>query len=164
MVEKLHAVIRPHPPLPFPNLRDQNRLEVNPIRIDAIIHAVVWLDPVSVHITWIELLGTRAPGDEDVLNATRPERCHRASQSRQKPTAPRSEPEPTSDFFQRRPMVARRQCIGGGIESPYHATFIMAGTNKNINTKAVILSRPRLRFSQVWREVLRFTRSCTSRQ
>jgi hypothetical protein len=54
----------PHPPLPFPNLRDQNHLEVNPIRIDAIIHAVVvWLDPVSVHITWIEFLGTRAPVD-----------------------------------------------------------------------------------------------------
>jgi hypothetical protein len=59
MDEKLHAMIRPHPPLPFPNLRHQNHLEVDPVRIDAIIHAVVWLDPVSVHITWIGLMRKR---------------------------------------------------------------------------------------------------------
>src|SRR5260370_39843763 len=86
MDEKLHTVIRPHPPLPFPNLRDQNHLEIDPIRVDAIIHAVIWLDPVSIHITWIGLLAAKAPVDENVLNASRPERQHRGSQSLQKPT------------------------------------------------------------------------------
>jgi hypothetical protein len=52
MDEKLHAVIRPHPPLPVPTLH-QNHFEVDPIRIDAIIYAVVWFDSVSVYITWI---------------------------------------------------------------------------------------------------------------
>ncbi len=35
------------------------------------MHAVVWFDPVSVHITWIELLRAKTPVDEDVLNASR---------------------------------------------------------------------------------------------
>jgi hypothetical protein len=72
--EELDAVIPPHPPLPFPNLRDQNHLEVGPMRIDAIIHAVVCFDPVSVHIAWIGLFRVEAP--------------------------PRSEPEPAFYFFQ----------------------------------------------------------------
>ena len=81
MDEELHAVIGPHPPLPFPNMRDQDHLEFDPISIDAIIHASVWLDPISVHITWIELLGAKAPVDEDVLNASRPERLHLPSEA-----------------------------------------------------------------------------------
>ena len=81
MDEKLHALIHPHPPLPFPNVRDQPHLKIYPIRIDAIIHALIWLDPISIHITWIRLLGAKAPVDENVLNASRPKRQHRGSQS-----------------------------------------------------------------------------------
>jgi hypothetical protein len=54
MDEKLHTVIGPHPPLPFPNVQDQNHLEIDPIRLDAIIHAVVRPDPV-VSKNWTEL-------------------------------------------------------------------------------------------------------------
>src|SRR3979409_2780403 len=89
--EELAAFIRPHPPLPFPNLRVQNHLEIDPIRVDAIIHFVVRLNPISVHVTWIGLLSAEAPVDEYVLNASRPKRTHRGSQSLQKPPAPRSE-------------------------------------------------------------------------
>src|ERR1700686_365976 len=144
MDEKLHAMIRPPPPLPFPNLRDQHHLEIDPIRIDALIHAVVWLDPVSVHITWIGLLGAEAPVDEYVLNASRPKRTHRGSQSLQKPPAPRSEPESASYFFQCCPMITRRQRPGGGVESRNHTTSMMSGTSLNVNIKAVIVSWPRL--------------------
>jgi hypothetical protein len=72
MDEKLHIVIRLHPPLPFPNLRDQNHLEIDPISVDAIIHSVVRFDPVSVHIAWIGLLRAEASVDEYVLNASCP--------------------------------------------------------------------------------------------
>src|SRR3954469_3096552 len=139
MDEKLRAVIRPHPPLPFPNLRDQNQLEIDPIRVDAIINAVVRLDPISVHIAWIGFLRAETSVDEYVLNASRPKRRHGDSQSLQKPTAPRSEPEPASYFLQCCPMVTRRQCTGGEIESRNHATSIMSGTIEDVNRNAVNL-------------------------
>ena len=84
MDEKLHAMIRPHPPLPFPNLRDENHLEIDPIRVDAIIHTVVRLDPVSVHIARIGLLRAEAPVDENVLNSSPPKcsDCELATLSR----------------------------------------------------------------------------------
>ena len=77
--------------------------------------------------------------DEYVLNASRPKRCHGGSQSLQKPTAPRSEPEPASYFLQCCPMITRRQCTSGGIESRNHATSIMSGTIGNVNINAVIV-------------------------
>src|SRR5712675_1263207 len=138
MDEKLQAVIRPHPPLPFPNLRDRNHLEIDPIRVDAIISAVVRLDPISIHIAWIGFLRAETSVDEYVLNTSRPKRRHGGSQSLQKPTAPRSEPEPASYFLQCCPMVTRRQCTGGGIESRNHATSMMSGTIRNVNNNAVI--------------------------
>ena len=109
MYEKFHTVIRPHPPLPFPTLH-QNHLEVDPIGIDAIIYAVVWFDPVSVHITWIELLRAETSVDEYFLNAGRPKGGHRDSQSLQEPTALRRKPEPTADLFQCCPMTTRLEC------------------------------------------------------
>src|SRR5712692_4779320 len=100
MDEEFDTVIHPHPPLPLPHRRYENHFEVDPIRIDPIINTVVRLDPITVNIARIGLLRAKAPVDEYVLNASRPKRCHRGSQSLQKPTAPRSEPEPASYFFQ----------------------------------------------------------------
>lgn len=59
-MKKLHAVIGPHPPLRFPNVWDKNHLEIDPIRFDAIIHAVIRLDPVSVHVPRIIFIGYRS--------------------------------------------------------------------------------------------------------
>ncbi len=71
MGEKLHAMICPHPR--HFHFRTCGTgiisLKINPIRVDAIIDTVVWLNPVSVHITWVGLLCAKAPIDEDVLNA-----------------------------------------------------------------------------------------------
>ena len=153
MDEKLDAVIRPHPPLPFPNLRDQIHLEIDPVRIDAIIHARVWLDPVSVHIARIGLLCAKASVNEYVLNARCPERCRGNSQPLQKPMAPRRKSEANSYFFQCCPMVTGRQCTGGGIESRNHAISIITETNNNVNTNAVIVpvapSEPGLRVLRI---------------
>ena len=122
MDEKLHAVIRLHPPFPLPNLRDQNHLEIDPIRIDAIINPVVRLNPIFVHIAGIGFLAAEAPVDEYVLNAGRPKSRHRGSHSLQQPTAPRREAETASYFFQCCPMITRRECPGGGIEIRDHTT------------------------------------------
>ncbi len=138
MDEKLHSVIRPHPPLPFANLRDQNHFKIDPIRIDAIVHSLVRLDPVSVHIAWIGLLRAKASVDENVFNTSRPKRSNCGPQAFQKPTPPRSEPEPASDLFQCCPVITRRQCARGGIESRNHATLIMSGTIYIVNICAVI--------------------------
>src|SRR5262249_42355431 len=108
MDEKLDAVIHPHPPLPFPNLRHQNHLEIDPVGIDAIIHAVVWFDPVSVHVARIGLLRAKASINEYVLDAGRPKSRHRDSQPLQKPAPPRRKSEPTSYLFQCCPIVTGR--------------------------------------------------------
>src|SRR5438067_2173748 len=96
MDEELHAVFRPHPPLPFANLRDQQHLEIDPIRIDAIIYAIVRFDPVSVHIARVRLLCAEASVNEYVLNASRPKCTDGGPQSLQEPTPPRRESEPPS--------------------------------------------------------------------
>jgi hypothetical protein len=64
MDEEFHAVIGPHPPLPLPNMWDQNHLKIDPIGIDPIVYTIVRLDPVTVHITGIGLLSAEAPVDE----------------------------------------------------------------------------------------------------
>jgi len=71
MDEELHAMICPHSPLPFANMRDENHLKINPIRIDPIIHTIVRFDPVSVHIPGIRLFGAKASVDKDILDASR---------------------------------------------------------------------------------------------
>jgi hypothetical protein len=72
MDKEFHAVVRPHPPLPLPNMRDENQLEIYPIRIDAIVYAIVRLDPVTVHISGIRLLGAEASVDKNVFDTGRP--------------------------------------------------------------------------------------------
>jgi hypothetical protein len=111
MDEKLDTVIGPHTRLPFPNLRDQRHLEIDPIRVDAIIDADVRLDPVSIHIARIEFLPAEASIDENVFNPSTPKFSDCEPQPFQEPLPPRSEPEPFSYFFQRCPMIARWQTV-----------------------------------------------------
>ena len=72
MDEEFDTVIHPHPPLPLPLMLYENRFEVDPIRIDPIINTVVRLDPITVHIARIGLLGAETPVDEDVVNTSQP--------------------------------------------------------------------------------------------
>lgn len=81
MDEKLDAVVSPHPPFPFSDLRGENHLEINPVWLDAIVYAVVGLDPVSVEIAWIGFLGAEASVDKYILNASSPKGVGRGSQS-----------------------------------------------------------------------------------
>jgi hypothetical protein len=138
MDEKLHAVICPHPPLALPNLWSENHFEIDPIRIDPIIYSVVRFDPVSVYISRVGLLGAKASVDDNLLNASGPKCSHGGPQALQKPTPPRSEPEPGFYFFQRCPMITGRQGASRAVESRNHPNSIMSGTNKNVNMLAVI--------------------------
>jgi hypothetical protein len=72
MDEEFDTVIRPHTPLPLPQLRYENHFEVDPIRIDPIINTVVRLDPITVHIARIGLLRAEAPVDEYFVNTGKP--------------------------------------------------------------------------------------------
>jgi hypothetical protein len=72
MDEKLNAVVGPHSPLPLPQMRNQDRLKVDPVRIDTIIDALVWLNPIAVDITGIRLLRAKTAVDVDLLNSGRP--------------------------------------------------------------------------------------------
>ena len=116
MDEKLYTVIGPHPPLPFPKLGDQRHLEIDLIRVDAIIDADVRLEPVSIHIARIGFLRAEATVDENVFNSSTPKCSDCESQPFQEPAPARSEPEPLSYLFQCCPMISRWQCTGGGIE------------------------------------------------
>jgi len=53
MNEELNAMVHPHSPLPFPNMLNQDQLEIDPVWIDAIIDAVVWLNPIPIDVAGI---------------------------------------------------------------------------------------------------------------
>src|ERR1700691_6484409 len=144
MDEEFDTVIHPHPPLPLPHLRHENHFEVDPIRIDPIIDIVVRLDPVTVHIARIGLLSAKTPVDEYVLNTSQPKCFDGGPQAFQEPTPSRSEPEPTSYFFQCCPVITGRQRTSARVESRNHTTSMMSGTSLNVNIKAVIASSSRL--------------------
>jgi hypothetical protein len=73
MNEKLNAVVSPHSPFPFPHVRNEEQLEVDPVGINAIVDAIVGFDPIAIDITGIWLLRTKAPVDVDLLNSRRAE-------------------------------------------------------------------------------------------
>jgi len=74
MDKELKAVVGPHSPLPFPHMRNENQPEVDPVPFDAIINAVIGLNPIAVHITGIRLLRTETAVDVDLLNPGWPKR------------------------------------------------------------------------------------------
>ena len=53
-------------------MRNENRLKINPIKIDPIVYTIVRFDPVSIHIAWIGLLGAEASVDINIFDASRP--------------------------------------------------------------------------------------------
>src|ERR1700730_14032140 len=158
MDEEFDTVIHPHSPLPLPHLRYENHFEVDPIRIDPIIDAVVRLDPITVHIARIGLVRAEPPVDEYVLNTSQQKCFDGSPQAFQEPTPSRSEPEPASYFFQCCPMITGRQRPGGRVESRNHTTSMMSGTSLNVNIKAVITRFPRLREPSILRSSQTFSR------
>src|ERR1700691_5182727 len=100
MNKKLHAVICPHPPLPLPNVRHKNHFEVNPIRVDSLVHAIVRFDPVTINVTRIRLFSAEAAVDKNLIYPSHPKRFDCRSKPFQEPPSSWSEPEPPSDFLQ----------------------------------------------------------------
>lgn len=76
MDEKLNALVDLHSRLPFPHKRSQDQLEIDPVGIDAIIDSVIGLNPITIDISGIWLLGTEAVVDVDLLNPGRPKRLN----------------------------------------------------------------------------------------
>ena len=85
MNEELNSVVAPHPPLPLPYHWNQDQFEVDPVGIDAIIDALVGLNPIAVDITGIRLLRTEAAVDIDLFNTGRPKGLDGGAESPQQP-------------------------------------------------------------------------------
>jgi hypothetical protein len=93
MDEKLNAMVGPHSPLPLPRMRNENQLEVDPVGIDAIIDAVVGLNPIAIDIAGIRLLGTKAAVKVNFLNTGRSKGLDGCAEPLQQPSTTRREPE-----------------------------------------------------------------------
>ena len=72
MNEELHPMVTPHAPLPLPYEGNQYQFEVDPVRIDAIIDALVGFDPLAVDIAGIWLLRAETAVDINLHNSGRP--------------------------------------------------------------------------------------------
>ena len=107
MNEELNAMITPHAPLPLPYERNQNQFKVDPIGIDAIIDALVWLDPIAVDITGIWLLRTEAAINVDLSNTRRPKSLDGGAKPLQQPSTTGRETETLPDLLQRCLMISR---------------------------------------------------------
>ncbi len=129
MDEGLDAVIGPHPPLSFANVRRQRRFEIDPIRLDAFVNAGIRFDPVTIDIACVGLLGAEAPININLLDARRPERPDGGAEALQKPPAPRCETKALRYFLQSRLMIARRQSASVRIERRNQARSIISDTN-----------------------------------
>ena len=122
MDEELYAVVHPHSPFPHPSPPHRYEFEVNPIRVDTLVDAVVRFDPVAVDITRIRFLRAEASVNENLLHARRPKRLDGGTKSFQKPSTPRSKAKVSCDFLQSSLMIAGRQrpvsASNGGIKQP----------------------------------------------
>src|ERR1035437_39618 len=112
MNEEFNSVVAPHAPLPLPHERNQDQFKVDPVRIDAIIDAIVRLNPIAVDITGIWLLRTEAAVDVDFSNARRPKCLDGGAEPLQQPSATGRETEAPSDLFQRCLMISWWQRTG----------------------------------------------------
>jgi hypothetical protein len=74
-------------------MRNENQLEVDPVGIDAIIDAVVGLNPIAIDIAGIRLLGTKAAVKVNFLNTGRSKGLDGCAEPLQQPSTTRREPE-----------------------------------------------------------------------
>src|ERR1039457_345456 len=116
MDKKLNAMVGPHSPLPLSNVRNKNQLEVDPVRIDAIIDARVGLNPIAIDITRIRLLRTEAAVNVDFLNAPRPKSFDGGAEPLQQPLTTGRETKALPDLLQRCLMISRWQRAGAGVK------------------------------------------------
>ena len=138
MNEELNPMVTPHAPLPLPYEGNQYQFEVDPVRIDAIIDALVGLNPIALDITGIRLLRSEAAVNIDFLNARLPERLDCGPEPLQQPSTAGRETEAFPDLFQRSLMISWWQPASDGIKSRNQKPpSIMSGTIINVNTFAV---------------------------
>src|ERR1017187_2857494 len=137
MDEKLNAMVGPHSPLPLPRMRNENQLEVDPVGIDAIIDAVVGLNPIAIDIAGIRLLGTKAAVKVNFLNAGRPKSLDGGAEPLQQPSTTRREPEALGYLVQRCSKITRRQRTGTRVKDRYQSSSILSETKTVVNIYAV---------------------------
>src|SRR5689334_19247057 len=115
-------------------MRNQDKLEIDPVGIDPIICSRVRLNPVAVDITGIRLLRTEAAVDIDFFNTGRPKSLDGGPEPLQQPPTTRREAEALRDLAQRCLMISRRQPASTGVERRNHeATSIISGTMSDVN-------------------------------
>jgi hypothetical protein len=136
MDEKLNAMVDPHSRLPFPQMRNQDQLEIDPVGIDAVVDSVIGLNPIAVDISGIWFLGTEAAVDANLLNPGRPKRLNGRTEPFQQPTTPRRKRQTPFHLFQRRLMVAGRKSPGFRIERRDQITSIISRTFNKVNIYA----------------------------
>jgi hypothetical protein len=137
MDEELNAMVYPHPWFPLSHMRNEEQLEINPVRIDALIYAWIGFDPIAVNISGIGFLRAKASVNVDLFNPSRPKRRGRGPKAPQQPPAPRREPKPLLYLFHRCAVIARRQRTGLGIERGYQTNSIISETIDIVNIIAV---------------------------
>src|ERR1039457_3474240 len=141
MDEKLNAMVGPHSPLPLPRMRNENQLEVDPVGIDAIIDAVVWLNPIAIDIAGIRLLGTKAAVKVNFLNAGRPKSLDGGAEPLQQPSTTGREPEALCYLVQRCSIITRRQRTGTRVKNRNQSSSILSETKQVVNIYAVSVHR-----------------------
>jgi hypothetical protein len=138
MNEKLNAMLRPHSPLPLAHMRNENQLEIDPVRIDAIIDAFVGLNPVAIDVSGIRSLGAKTTIDIDIRDPGHPKRFDGGTESLQQPPTPGRETKALRDLLQRCLMISRRQCTGRWIKRRYQAAPIISETKAIVNITVVV--------------------------
>src|ERR1035441_10366313 len=142
MNEEFNPMVTPHPPLPLPHERNQDQTEVDPIRVDAIIDALVGLNPVAVDITRIWLLRTEATVDIDLFDTGGPKSFDGGAEPLQQPPTTGREAEALPDLLQRGLMISRWQRASARVKlRNQRATSIISGTIINVNINAVNVTR-----------------------
>ncbi|MBL8241768.1 MAG: hypothetical protein JNM66_30370 [Bryobacterales bacterium] len=116
MNEELDAVIGPHSPLVFPEMRDWDAFKIDPVGIDPVIDSIVGFDPVTIDILWIPFCGAETAVNEYLLNASGPEGLERLPEPFEQPPAARGETGNFGDFRQSSGMVAWREPAGDLVE------------------------------------------------
>jgi hypothetical protein len=141
MNEKLNAMVCPHSPLPLSHLRNQDQLEIDPVRVDTIVNALVGLDPIAIDVTGIRLLRTEAAVDVDLLDAGCPKGFDGGVEPLLQPLTPRCETKVLCDLLQRRLMISRWLRASARVEDWNQAASIILEIIIDVNTYAVILYR-----------------------
>jgi hypothetical protein len=75
-------------------MRNQDQLEIDPVRIDPVIDAVVGLNPIAIDIARIRLLRTETAVDVNLLDAGCPKGADGGTEPFYQPPAARCEPKP----------------------------------------------------------------------